>query len=607
MFNLRPYQETCDQKLKAHLRSSVDPCLIDAAPAAGKSYLIASIADFLYKVSNGKRVLCLAPSADLVEQNAEKYRLTGEPCSIFSASAGAKSTRHKVVFATPGTVKNSISRFKTGYAGVVVDECHETTPTVREIINAMREGNPMLRVIGFSGTPFVLGKGYVYRIDENGRTLTDDVTRDPYFLKLVHRVSAREMLEQKFICPMDIGQTGSESYDTSNLHLNRLGQFNPNDVDRAFVGHGRKTASIVADIIDKSRGRKGGVMIFGSTVRHAEEIYASLPPSLSGIVTGDPKRRQERKGTVKRYKSGEIRYLVSVGTLHRGFDAPHTEVIALMRKTESATLLQQIMGRAWRLHECKSRSLLLDYASNIEEHFPDGDIYNPVITARAKKKGGKGISAKCPDCSYTNTFSCQEQYLEYPVDENGYCLDVFGSRIETDYGPLSAHYGRRCFGHVPSLVERGKLERCGYRWSGKDCPACGEKNDIAARYCYECKAELVDPNSRLVGEFKAHKRDPHLPQCDVVLSMTCKQSVSQAGNPTLRVDWVTPYRQFSVYFLPDSEKPLHRSAYDKFMLHTDSGNAKPRTISYRKSDSKFFVILDYNQPEDEEPVMGKVA
>src|SRR5690606_29558401 len=161
-FSLRPYQQTCHDKLVEYLKSSVEPCVIDAAPAAGKSYLIAAIADFLYKVSGGKRVLCLAPSKELIEQNAGKYRLTGEPCSIFSASAGKKSVKHKVVFGSPLTVKNSIKLFRNGYAGVVIDECHGITPTIKFIIDEMRKSNPMLRVIGFSGTPYRLGDGYIY-------------------------------------------------------------------------------------------------------------------------------------------------------------------------------------------------------------------------------------------------------------------------------------------------------------------------------------------------------------------------------------------------------------------------------------------------------------
>lgn len=603
-FTLRPYQNDCVSRVIDYLKKNIDPCVVDASPASGKSFMIAAIADFLYKASGGKRVLCLAPSKELVEQNLEKFRMTGEPCSIFSASAGSKSTKHKVVYGTPLTVWNSIDKFKHGFAGVAVDEAHETTPTIRKIIDAMRESNPTLRVVGYSGTPFVLGGGYIYQIDENGRTMTDDVARDPYYRKLVHRVPAEEMLRQGFITPMQIGAINSESYDTSGLHLNRMGQFNEDEVDRAFVGHGRKTAAIVADVIEKARPYPGGVMLFAATVRHAEEIMASLPPSMSGMVIGDTDKK-ERKAIIKAYKERRVRYLVSVGTLTTGFDVPHTQVIALLRKTESASLLQQILGRAWRLCEGKQHSVVLDYAGNLDDHFPDGDIYNPVIRASAKKEGGRGIKATCPQCSYVNEFSCKEEYLEYPFDENGYALDAFGNRVETGYGPLPVHHGRRCFGYVSGGP--GSLTRCSYRWAGKDCPACGEKNDIAARYCYECRAEIVDPNERLIGEFKAMKRDPKMPQCDEVLEMKVRRSISTKGNPTIKVDWVTPYRQFTTWFSPDSKYFTAKEECERFLAATDEGNVKPRTIGYRKVDAKFYRVLSYNLPSDDEQIKEKAA
>lgn len=611
---LRPYQQAaCDAAL-SWLRKSVDPCLIDAAPAAGKSFMIAHIAGALHRMS-GKRVLCLAPSAELVKQNHEKYCMTGERASIFSASAGMKSTRHVVVFATPKTVSNSISRFcrsgDEGFCAVVVDECHGLTPTIRAIIEAMREANPNLRVIGLSGTPFRLGSGYVFRIwpdapDGSARVNGDDVTRDPYFMKCVYRVSAREMLNQGFITPMVIGAINQDdAYDTSGIELLPNGTLNPSTVDRAFVGHGRKTAAIVSDVVSKAQSRPGGVMLFAATVRHAEEIMASLPPHNSALVTGDTK---DRKDIIKRYREGRVRYLVSVGTLTTGFDVSHTETIALLRYTESAAMLQQILGRAWRLHPGKADSLLLDYADNVERHFPDGDIYNPEIKAGKIGGGGEPIEAHCPDCGHINEFSLNPDYADYQRDKNGYCVDVFGMRIETEYGPMSAHFGRRCFGQVQT-GPKGEYERCGYRWTGKDCPQCGEKNDIAARYCYACKAEIVDPNAKLVADFKAMKRDPTRPQTDIVLGMTCRPGVSSRGNRTLRVDFVTPYRQFSVWLLPEATHTKGMKEWAAFDAATDNGNVKPSTISYVKdAQTQFYRILAYNRPADEEPeVKGKAA
>jgi len=605
---LRPYQsKACDAAL-AFLRRSTEPCLIDAAPAAGKSFMIAYIAAELHRISGGKRVLCLAPNAELVKQNFEKYLLTGERASIFSASAGVKSTRNFVVFGTPGTVKNSISRFTQvgagGFCAVIVDEAHGITPTIQAIINAMRDANPALRVLGLTGTPYRLGSGYIFRLwpeDDKGHAHAngDDVTRDPYFMQCAYRVSAREMLDGGFITPMQIGQINEAAYDTSEVVLLPNGTLNHDTVERAFEGHGRKTSRIVADVIEQSRTWPGGVMLFAATVRHAHEIMASLPPDNSVIVTGECGTAERRKA-IKDYRDGNVRYIVSVGTLTTGFDVAHTGTIALLRYTESAALLQQIMGRAWRLHPDKPESLLLDYAENVERHFPDGDIYNPQIKAGKAGGGGGAIEATCPDCAFINEFSLNPDYADYRYDSHGYALDTFGERIETDFGPMPVHYGRRCFGHVPSAIERGKMERCTYRWTGKDCPECGEKNDIAARYCYICKAEIINPNDKLVADFKSRKKDPTRLQTDVVVSMSVKEGVSARGNKTVRVDWVTPYRQFATWFQPEGRHSRALGEWAQFQVATRNG--QPETITYRKdADSGFFRIIAYNQEADNMP------
>lgn len=613
---LRPYQQRCVDAAMAEVRQSLAPCLIDAAPAAGKSFMIAAIAAALHQIS-GKRVLCLAPSAELVKQNHAKYLLTGERASIFSASAGAKSTARVVVFGTPGTVKNAISRFcqsgPQGFCAVIVDEAHGITPTIRDIIDAMRQANPQLRVIGLSGTPYRLGGGYIFRLWPDDRANGDDVARDPYFTRCVYRVGAREMLDGGFITPMTIGAINSETtYDTAGITLLPNGQPNPDDIERAFVGHGRKTAAIVGDVIAKTQGRYGGVMYFAATVRHAHEVLASLPPGNSALVTGEDcvmnDKPATRNAVIAAYRAQQVRHLVSVGTLTTGFDVEHTGTIALLRYTESAALLQQIMGRAWRVDPNKADSLLLDYAENVERHFPDGDIYAPVIKAGKASGDGQPVQSFCPDCGHENLFTKHKDYLDYTLDRHGYCLDVFGEQIVTDIGPVPGHYGRRCFGEllISSGAERGRYERCGYRWNGKDCPHCGEVNDIAARYCYACKGEIVDPNDKLAADFKALKRDPSRPQTDAVLSMDCKEGISKRGNPTLRVDWVTPYRQFSTWFQPQASHSKGAREYAAFMAST--ANGKPSTITYAKDlDSGFFRILAYNHAADIDPEARKAA
>ena len=591
---LRPYQQKAHDAAWLHMRTSVDPCLIEAATGAGKSHLIAALAKTTFDAT-GKRVLCLAPSAELVTQNREKFLASGHKASLFSASAGAKELRNPVVFGSPLTVKNRISRFRDGYAAVVIDEAHGITPTLKAIIDAMKDGNPNLRVLGLTATPYRLGTGYIFARWPDGTVNDEGTAKEPYFPVLVDRITAPELIAQGFLTPPTIGNSGADGYDTGGLVANARGQFDAEAVDRAYHGHGRKTAGIVADVVAQSRDRQG-VMFFAATVQHAREIMASLPPELSQIVTGDTPRK-ERESILRRFKERQIKYLVNVSVLTTGFDAPHVDVIALLRKTESVGLLQQIIGRGLRLCEGKADCLVLDYTTNIEDHCPDGDLFAPVIQAKVSGEGGSKIVAVCPDCDHENEFSVNPDFAESDIDENGYVLDLMGNRVQTEHGPQPAHFGRRCVA-LHRTGSRGEYLRCTYRWTFKPCPECDAENDIAARYCVACKAEIVDPNEKLREEFIQFKRDPHNRQTDEVLSMVVREGVSQKGNRTVRADFVTSHRTFSVWFLPDAEGWMQKKAYETFSNVTLDGEETPRSVTYQKQESGFYHIYAYNREPD---------
>lgn len=574
---------------------------------SGKSHMIARVAEIIHGMT-GKRVLVLAPSAELVEQDRAKYLLTGNPAGLFSASAGGKNLRWPVVFGSPKTVLNSIHAFQRqgseGYALVVVDEAHGLTPTLLSIIDAMRSANPNLRVLGFTATPYRMGQGYIFHLWPDGRANTEDVARDPYFTQCVARITPRELIDQGYLTPPVIGSTNAEGYDTSKMRLNSMGQFRAADVDQAYHGHGRKTAAIVGDVVNQAQERRG-VLFFAATVQHAEEIMASLPPAISAIVTGTTKRR-ERAAILRRFLAQEIKYLVNVSVLTTGFDAPHVDVIAMLRKTESVGLLQQIVGRGLRLYPGKTDCLVLDYTENIETHCPDGDLFDPKIRAKAPSENPK-IEVRCPSCDTVQEFTMNGEYADFKHDAWGYVLDLDGNRIETEYGPIPAHFGRRCNGMERS-GERGEYERCSYRWTSKECEACGGDNDIAARYCAHCKAEMVDPNEKLIANFREYKRDPTQPQTDRVLSMDATPSVSVRGNKMLRVVWKTPYRQFTTWLLPEAKYPKGMREWRKFCEATDDGDAPPDTITYRKDpNTGFFVVMAYNRREDREPTSAQGA
>ncbi len=537
-------------------------------------------------------MLCLAPSAELVVQNSDKYRATGNPCSIFSASAGSKSLNHPVVFGTPLTVKNRIKRFGAQFAMIVIDEAHGITPTIRSIVDAMREQNPNIRVVGMTATPYRMGSGYIYGIRPDGSPVPERETKEPYFAACVDRITARELIAQGYLTRPVIGRIHAESYHTLDMELNSRNQFDSEDIDRAFIGQGRKTSAIIADVVVQARERQG-VMIFAATVQHAQECMESLPRGLSALVTGNT-ANQERAAIIARFKAQEIKYLVNVQVLTTGFDAPHVDLIAILRATESVGLLQQIIGRGLRLAEGKDDCLILDYAENIERHCPDGDVFNPQIKTVKAKENALYLRVRCQLCEVENEFKARPNPSGFEISPSGYFCDLDGVPVTSEHGNIPAHYGRRC---ASKVLVAGQLVQCANRWTTKTCPHCEADNDIAARYCSECKGEIVDPNDKLIAEFNAMKADPTRRQTDAVLDWVVKHTLSKAGREMWRIDVVTTYRKFS-FWVP--KEPNWSQGYKDRAMFTALGNDQPQTVTYQK-DGDWYKVTAYNRKADEVP------
>lgn len=608
---LRPYQQEATDAALEWIKRCTEPALIEAPTGAGKSLVASAIAGGYLALSGGKRkVLVTAPTGKLVEQNYAKWLATGNPASIYSASAGRKDMHHQVVFGTPGTIVNGITHFAGQVGMVIMDEAHGLTPTMHKIIDRLREGNKHLRVVGMTATPYRLGRGYIYESHYLRGRVPDDQTKNPYFRQLVYTIDAHHLIECGYLTVPLIGHHDEEiNYDTSGLVLNRMGQWDDESVNRAFVGKGRLTSQICANFVEKTR-RRMGVMIFAATRQHAKEIADSLPPQWTGVVTGDYTTKQN-EATLERFERREIKYLISVEMLTTGFDAPHVDAIVIMRMTESAGLLTQIMGRGLRLHPDKADCLMLDYCGAIEKHFPDGDLFAPEIRAFGASVGEKNIPAECPTCGHVNLFSGRKNDAEYPVNQFGYYEDLAANPIMAPDGitPMPAHYGRRCEGE--SFVA-GLLERCGYRWSCKVCPECQAENDIAAKYCSECRAEIIDPNEKLRLEEVKMQTDPFRLRVEQCGGIKVTHWPGKEGKPdTVRVQYLTESADWvSEWYSPDSESAWAKGRWNKFCtgafgyattreqaLELAPQARCPERISFqRKTGSKFFDIKALEWP-----------
>jgi len=101
-------------------------------------------------------------------------------------------------------------------------------------------------------------------------------------------------------------------------------------------------------------------------------------------------------------------------------------------------------------------------------------------------------------------------------------------------------------------------------------------------------------------DFKRTKRTPTEMQTDEIVSMVSREGISQKGNKTVRADFVTPWRSFSIWFSPDSHYTKQQGQWAAFQKATQGGD--PKTITYRKDTaSGFYNVYGYDRPHDVEP------
>ena len=463
MYELRDYQKQAVKNVIKFFQKKQEPAVVVLPTGAGKSLVIAELA----RIAKG-RVLVLAHVKELVEQNYDKYKSYGLSAGIFSASLGKKDWDQKAIFGGVQSVARAPDNFFNNFSLLVIDECHrvadEGSTQYHEVIKKLLDRNPGLFILGLTATPYRMGLGWIYEYSQTGEMKTD---KKRFFKCCVYELPLSYMIKNKYLTTpvkVDIPVT---CYDFSEL-TEKDRQYTVSEVEEILNSQKRLTPLIIKNIIDITvRFNRQGVMIFSSSVKHAEEIMTYLPLEDSRIVLGETEIKDRNK-IVNDFKKRKFKYLVNVSVLTTGFDAPHVDVIAILRPTESNSLYQQIVGRGLRLSDEKKDCYVLDYTGM------GHDIYAPDIADKRPAKDTVSVIVPCPSCGFENNFW-------------GYA---------DDDGNIIEHFGRKCRGATQD-ADTLKIETCGFRFRFKLCHICFSENDVTARDCEKCKAVLIDADTKL--------------------------------------------------------------------------------------------------------------
>lgn len=411
MFHYQPrdYQGWATDAFYAYFQSGNAGNPVIAMPTGtGKSVVIAGLCTTILTALPSQRILMLAPTKELVEQNAEKLRSIwpGAPLGICSASLNKYETACPITFGTIGTVINRKDKLATKERPidlVFVDECHlvsdKESTQYRQLFDYLLECNPNTKFIGLSATPYRLGVGHI--IDGG---LFTDVCFDSTTLEAFNW-----FIEQGYLLPV-VPRPTKTVLDTDRVKT-QGGEFQAKDLQRA-VNKAEITSAAVAEALDLAADRSH-CLWFSTGIEHAEAIGAELESHGESVVVIHSKSKTRDEDLVA-FLEGKVRHCVNFGVLTTGFDFPAMDCIVMLRPTKSPGLWVQMLGRGTRpfyapgfdlstvegrlaaiAASVKQNCLVLDFAYNTASMGPINDPKLP------KKKGKGAGDAPIKTCGRT--------------------------------------------------------------------------------------------------------------------------------------------------------------------------------------------------------------
>lgn len=387
---LRPYQQRALDELWAWFgRHDGGNPIVEAAVGAGKSLMIAALAQRADAEFPGTRILVLVHQKELLEQNVDKILRIWPQADVglYSAAVGRKQLGRQITYATIGSIykrAHELGRIDI----VLADECHLINPKEtgmwRSFLKDLARTCPHARTIGWTGTPF---RG-------NGVWLT--AGEDPLFTNIATRVTMRELLDLQFLAPL-VPATTVARIDTRDVRtsgddyvVSELAKV----TDRADLVN-----ATCDEIVQLAADRKRW-LVFAVTIDHAQHVKEALQArGVSAEMVSAETPKQERAALIAAFRKGRIRCLVNVAVLTTGFDVPEVDFIALLRATKSPVLYVQIAGRGMRIADGKENCLWADFTDTTVNMGPVDAIKGRMPSGSRK---GEAPTKLCPECGSQN-------------------------------------------------------------------------------------------------------------------------------------------------------------------------------------------------------------
>lgn len=369
--------------------------LLISATGTGKTYLSA----FDVLATKPERILFLAHRMRILKASKESFeKVLGERYTYELYGAGSAKPTAQCAFAMVETLRRHINEFDPAeFDYIIIDEAH-------------RSGANGYRTIMDHFTPtFFLGM-----------TATPDRTDgyDVYSLfnhVIAYRITLKDALENDMLAPFHYFGVADLCIDDKVI-----------DDPRFFAllcsqERARHIAEKIEEYTVDKKNRKG--LIFCNRNEEAEVLSEEL--NALGYRTAALSAKDSetvRDEVILQLEKGIIEYILSVNIFNEGIDIPSVNQIIMLRRTESAIVFIQQLGRGLRKANEKEYTLVLDFIGNYQKNYfipiaLSGDRTYNKDNLRAFVKEGSTI---IPGCSTINFDRVSEARIFRAIDDGSF-------------------------------------------------------------------------------------------------------------------------------------------------------------------------------------------
>lgn len=335
--------------------------IIEAATGAGKSIMIATLADAYGAF--GLRTIVVVPSENLVQQTIE------ESFGLFGMDVGAyygesKDLNHQYVIATWQALQHQ-PQIMQQFQVLVIDEAHGQK--AKELTKLVCE----------------YGQNAPYRFGFTGTMPPDEVD----YLSVVvalgpvrYEIKAHELIERKILAKLDIQmvrlnenleQEWVDFVRDNGIQISykqfKKEYFPDYDSEKNYLQRKPERMQYIVKFIQDLTAQSGNTLVLVDRVAYADRIAAAIPGAYRVESSTKKKKKQEGKDTLKRFDTEDnITVVSTIKFLGTGINVKRIYNMVYVDMTKSFISIIQGIGRGLRVDVDKDSVNLVDIYSDLK-------------------------------------------------------------------------------------------------------------------------------------------------------------------------------------------------------------------------------------------------